>query len=70
MLLVKKDAFQLIAMLYFKFDRERDYGMGPQGLGRVHLGVCPQVYLHLLYLECKNIEHSWAYVWDNLNHMG
>ena len=37
-------------------------GMGPQGLGRVHLGVCPQVYLHLLYLECNYIEHSRGYV--------
>ena len=39
MLLVKEDACKLNAMLYFKFDCEREYGMGPQGLGMVHLGV-------------------------------
>ena len=48
-------------VLSFKFDCEGEYGMGPQGLGRVHVGVFPQVYLHLLYLECKYIEHSRGY---------
>ena len=32
-------------------------GMGLQGLGMVHLGVCPWVYLHLLYLD-------WNYTWS------
>ena len=31
---------------------------GQQGLGRVCLGVCPQVYLHLLYLVVNIEEHS------------
>ena len=39
------------------------YKLGPQGLGKVHLGVCPQVYLHLLYLECNYIEHWGACEW-------
>ena len=39
MLLVKECVFKLNAMFYFKFDYERDYGMEPQGLQMVHLGV-------------------------------
>ena len=56
----------------FKFvcERVQDTGMGRQGLGRVHLGVCPQVYLHLLYLECNDIEHSQGYGELNLKYMG
>ena len=46
------------------------YGMGPQGLGRVHLGVCSQVYLHLLYLECNYLEHSRVYKWVKLEPHG
>ena len=62
--------------LSFKFvcERVQVTRMGPQGLGMVHLGVCPQVYLHLLYLDCKYIEHSRVYVygitwntWDKTN---
>ena len=43
----------------FKFVCERGFlvmGMGPEGLGRVHLGVFPQVHLHLFYPETPN----WA----------
>ena len=35
------------------------------GASRVRNGMprtCPQVYLHLLYLECNYIEHSWGCV--------
>ena len=32
---------------------------GQQWLGMVHLGVCPQVYLLLLYLVVLYMEHSW-----------
>ena len=34
---------------------------GQQGLGRVCLGVCPDVYLHLLYLVVVYIEHSLVF---------
>ena len=37
--------------------------LGQQGLGRVHLGVCPQVYLQLLYLVGLYIEHSLGFMY-------
>ena len=43
------------------------------GASRVRNGMpgsCPQVYLHLLYLECNDIEHSWGYGELNLEYMG
>ena len=43
------------------------------GASRVRNGMpgsCPQVYLHLLYLECNDIEHSQGYVELNLKYMG
>ena len=43
------------------------------GASRVRNGMpgsCPQVYLHLLYLECNDIEHSRGYGELNLNYMG
>ena len=33
-------------------------------------GSCPQAYLHLLYLECNDIEHSQGYGDLNLNYIG
>ena len=43
------------------------------GASRVRNGMpgsCPQVYLHLLYLECNDIEHSQGYRELNLKYMG
>ena len=43
------------------------------GASRVRNGMpgsCPQVYLHLLYLECNDIEHSQGYGELNLKYMG
>ena len=43
------------------------------GASRVRNGMpgsCPQVYLHLLYLECNDIEHSRGYRELKLNYMG
>ena len=43
------------------------------GASRVRNGMpgsFPQVYLHLLYLECNDIEHSRGYGELNLNYMG
>ena len=35
--------------------------LGKQGLGRICLGVFPQVYLHLRYLVVLYIEHSLGF---------
>ena len=43
------------------------------GASRVRNGMpgsCPQVYLHLMYLESNDIEHSRGYKELNLNYMG
>ena len=43
------------------------------GASRVRNGMpgsCPQVYLHLLYLQCNDIEHSRVYGELNLNYIG
>ena len=39
---------------------------GQQGLGMVHLGVCPQVYLHLRYLVGLYIEHSQGFTYQGV----
>ena len=43
------------------------------GASRVRNGMpgsFPQVYLHLLYLECNDIKHSQGYGELNLKYMG
>ena len=70
MLLVKEYAFKLNAMLYFKFDCERDYGMGPQGLGMVHLGVALRS-TYTYYTLSAIILNIHGGTWGlNSNHMG
>ena len=46
------------------------YGVGPQGLRRVHLGVFPQVYLHLLYLIVIDWAFTGSYMLRGLNWKG
>ena len=53
--LLSKESIRILLSLFVSEVR-----WGQQGVGMVHVGVCPQVYLHLLYLVVLYIEHSWG----------
>ena len=55
---VNNESIEILSSLFVSEDH-----LGQQGLGRVHLGVCPQVYLHLLYLVGLYIEHSLGFTY-------
>ena len=63
------NSLKAIVFCIVKFDCERGTGWGLKGRNGMP-GSCPQVYLHLLYLECKDIEHSQGYGELNLKYMG